>query len=57
MEPLVAIYDACVLYPDFLRNFLVRLAIHGRRVGCFGPSGPGGSTASGSGPFDDSGRT
>jgi PIN domain len=33
MEPLVAVYDACVLYPDFLRNFLVRLAIHGRARG------------------------
>src|SRR6516164_9983592 len=33
MEPLVAVYDACVLYPAFLRDFLVRLAIHGRRQG------------------------
>lgn len=33
MEPLVAVYDACVLYPSFLRDFLVRLAIHGRREG------------------------
>src|ERR1043165_3957339 len=33
MEPLVAGYDACVLYPNFLRDFLVRLAIHGRRQG------------------------
>jgi hypothetical protein len=33
MEPLVAVYDACVLYPSFLRDFLVRLAIHGRRQG------------------------
>jgi hypothetical protein len=33
MEPLVAVYDACVLYPAFLRDFLVRLAIHGRREG------------------------
>jgi len=31
MEPLVAVYDACVLYSGFLRDFLVRLAIHGRR--------------------------
>ena len=33
MEPLVAIYDSCVLYPNFLRDFLVRLAIHGRGAG------------------------
>src|SRR5437016_2701661 len=33
MEPLVALYDACVLYSAFLRDFLVRLAIHGRRQG------------------------
>jgi hypothetical protein len=33
MGPLVAVYDACVLYPAFLRDFLVRLAIHGRRQG------------------------
>ena len=32
MEPLVAVYDACVLYPAF-RDLLVRLAIHGRRQG------------------------
>lgn len=29
MEPLFAVYDACVLYPAFLREFLVWLAIHG----------------------------
>lgn len=33
MDTLVAVYDACVLYPTFLRDFLVRLAIHGRRQG------------------------
>src|SRR6266478_6097810 len=33
MEPLVAVYDACVLHSAFLRDFLVRLAIHGRRQG------------------------
>jgi len=33
MEPLVAVYDACVLYPNFLRDFLVRVAIHGRGQG------------------------
>jgi hypothetical protein len=33
MDPLVAVYDACVVYPSFLRDFLVRLAIHGRGAG------------------------
>jgi hypothetical protein len=33
MEPLVVVYDACVLYPAFLRDFLVRLAIAGRQHG------------------------
>ena len=33
MEPLVAVYDACVLCSNFLRDFLVRRAIHGRRQG------------------------
>ena len=33
MDLLVAVYDACVLYPNFLRDLLVRLAIHGRRQG------------------------
>ena len=33
MEPVVAVYDACVLYSAFLRDFLVRLAIHGRGRG------------------------
>jgi PIN domain len=35
MDPLVAVYDACVLYSSFLRDFLVRLAIHGKRHGVF----------------------
>src|SRR6516225_8923977 len=33
MAPVIAVYDACVLYPAFLRDFLVRLAIPGRRQG------------------------
>jgi hypothetical protein len=33
MEPLIAVYDACVLYPYFLRDFLMWLGIHGRRQG------------------------
>src|SRR5262245_50452430 len=33
MDPLVALYDACGLYSAFLRDFLVWLAIHGRRQG------------------------
>jgi hypothetical protein len=35
MEPLIAVYDACVLYPAFLRDFLIRLAIQGRHEGVF----------------------
>jgi hypothetical protein len=31
MQPLVAVFDGCILYPEFLRNFLVHLAVHGRR--------------------------
>src|SRR5262245_53956352 len=33
MEGLIAVYDACVLYSDFLRSFLVYLGIHGGRQG------------------------
>jgi hypothetical protein len=33
MEPLVAVYDACVLYSATLRDLLVRLAVHGQRRG------------------------
>src|SRR6266540_1897300 len=33
MESLVAVYDACVLYPEFLRSFLVHLGVHGQRQG------------------------
>lgn len=33
--PAFAVYDACVLYPAFLRDFLVRLAILGRDAGTF----------------------
>lgn len=32
MEPVIAVYDACVLYSAFLRDLLVRIAIHGRLV-------------------------
>jgi hypothetical protein len=30
MEPVIALYDACVLYPAFLRDLLMRVAIHGK---------------------------
>jgi predicted nucleic acid-binding protein len=30
MDPVIAIYDACVLYSAFLRDLVVRVAIHGR---------------------------
>ncbi len=30
MDPIIAIYDACVLYSTFLRDLLIRIAIHGR---------------------------
>src|SRR5262245_50341458 len=30
MEPLIAVYDACVLYSAFLRDLLIWVAIHGR---------------------------
>jgi hypothetical protein len=30
MEPVIAVYDACVLYSAFLRDLLIRVAIHGR---------------------------
>ncbi len=33
MSSLVAVYDACVFHGDFLRNFLVRLAVHGQEGG------------------------
>jgi hypothetical protein len=35
MAALIAVYDACVLYPQFLRDLLIRLARHGRREGLF----------------------
>src|SRR5436190_5266707 len=41
MQPLVAIYDACVLFPAFLRDFLMWLAIHGQREGVFRPKWTG----------------
>src|SRR5437762_2652092 len=41
MELLVAVYDACVLYSDFLRSFLVYLGIHGRRAGVLRPKWTG----------------
>src|SRR5262245_32982294 len=30
MEPLIVVYDACVLYGEFLRNFLMHLAVQGK---------------------------
>ena len=33
MDPLIVVYDACALFSAFLRDFLVRLAIHGQREG------------------------
>jgi hypothetical protein len=33
MELTVAVYDACILYSAFLRDFLVRLAVQGKRRG------------------------
>src|SRR5262249_45182678 len=41
MEPLIAVYDACVLYSDFLRSFLVYLGVHGRRAGVLRPKWTG----------------
>jgi hypothetical protein len=35
MEPLFAVYDACVLYSAFLRDFLVWLAIRGEQQAVF----------------------
>ena len=34
-QSFIAVYDACVLYPVFLRDFLIRLAGHGQREGAF----------------------
>jgi hypothetical protein len=34
MESLIAVYDACVLYPAFLRDLLVCVATHGQRHKC-----------------------
>jgi hypothetical protein len=34
MESLIAVYDACVLYPAFLRDLLVHVAVHGMRKEC-----------------------
>jgi len=35
MEPLIAIYDACVLFPEFQRSFLIWLAVRGQERGVF----------------------
>lgn len=38
---LIAVYDACVLYPAFLRDFLVWLAVAGRRRRARSDDAPG----------------
>lgn len=35
MEPLIAVYDACVLYSAFTRDLLMWLAVHGRAAAVF----------------------
>jgi hypothetical protein len=56
MQAVVAVYDACVLHPAFLRDLLVRLAIFGRRTGWLRANGRAAFIASGFAPCDGENR-